>query len=111
MIEFFLTMKDLVLNVLTLAGGVVVRVTNSMTVTLSPASERVYLAILAHWREKFCPPSFRDVMARTGIRSTSTIFYHIERLEAAGLLRVMDAGQSRGLVPVIIEKALQESIL
>ena len=82
-----------------------------MTITLSPASERVYLAILTHWREKFCPPSFRDVMERTGIRSTSTIFYHIARLEAAGLLRVTDAGQSRGLVPVVVEKVLKESIL
>lgn len=95
---------------LLLAGGVVVKATGSTRVTLSPASERVYLAILAHWRDKFCPPSFRDVMERTGIRSTSTIFYHIDRLQALGLLRVMDAGQSRGLVPVVIEQAL-ESIL
>jgi SOS-response transcriptional repressor LexA len=48
--------------------------------------ERVYLAILDHWREYVVPPVYLDIMAATGLRSKSTVSMHYDQLVKDGLI-------------------------
>jgi SOS-response transcriptional repressor LexA len=47
---------------------------------------KVYQAILAHWEKHGYAPAFPDLMEATGIRSKSTIEYHLANLKDAGLI-------------------------
>lgn len=47
-------------------------------------SEKVFAAILNHWREYAVPPVIRDVMQETGITSTSVVGYYYQKLTKIG---------------------------
>lgn len=60
-------------------------------------SELLLCAIHAYWTANHFSPCTRDLMAPTRIASTSTINYHLKRLEAQGsITRVR--GISRSIV-------------
>ena len=46
----------------------------------------VLLAIASYWETNCLAPSLRDLMAATGIRSTSGVNYHVKALVEDGLL-------------------------
>ena len=48
-------------------------------------------------KERGYSPTLRDLMTRTGIASTSTVSYHLNKLETMGLIR-RDANVCRGIV-------------
>lgn len=41
-------------------------------------------------------PAIRQLQAATGLKSTSAVFYHLDRLQRAGLIR-LDRFKSRGI--------------
>lgn len=53
---------------------------------LTRAQERVLGAIAAHWADTGLPPTFRELEAATGYRSTSTVHRTVRQLEALGLV-------------------------
>ena len=63
----------------------------------SSTTERVFRAIVAFRQEHDYSPSYRDLMALTGLRSSSSIDYHLRKLRAAGLIARED-GQARTIV-------------
>lgn len=59
----------------------------------------VLQAIKAFWAAHGFSPSIRDIMAETGITSTSVVRYHIDRLERAGVMK-RTPGVARSYVPI-----------
>jgi len=57
---------------------------------------RVYEYIVAYIRDKGYPPAVRDICAGVGVRSTSTIHSHLQRLQQQGKI-VYSAGKRRAI--------------
>lgn len=49
-----------------------------------------YTAILAYMGENGIAPTIREIMAKTGISSTSVVRYHLRKLRTDGLIRFDD---------------------
>lgn len=54
---------------------------------LSNQQKHIYEFIKKHQQQKGYPPSVREICVAVGLKSTSTVHGHIERLERKGLLR------------------------
>lgn len=54
---------------------------------LSNQQKNIYDFIKKHQQQKGYPPSVREICVAVGLKSTSTVHGHIERLERKGLLR------------------------
>lgn len=54
---------------------------------LSNQQKHIYEYIKQHQQQKGYPPSVREICLAVGLKSTSTVHGHIERLERKGLLR------------------------
>lgn len=63
---------------------------------LTDRQERVLIEIGKHVRDRGIAPTVREVMAATGISSTSVTTYHMRRVERAGYIR-RSAVLSRGI--------------
>lgn len=51
-----------------------------------------------YWKENKHSPSYREIMARMGVNSTSVVAYHVNLLIKQGLL-TMERGKPRSLRP------------
>ena len=60
---------------------------NAMAETLKGTTKKVYDYIVEYSNEHGYQPSLREIADVTGIKSASTIFYHIEKLEKSGLVK------------------------
>jgi len=67
------------------------------------ARDRVFLAILDHWRTYAVPPVIRDVCKAAGVSSTSYVWKQYRSLEMAGRIVIVQ----RHPVPVEIVKLIQ----
>lgn len=68
-------------------------------VQLTDKERSVYHFIERSLEENGYPPTVRDICKATGIKSTSTVYAYIKRLEEKGVI-VRNAGKSRALNPV-----------
>ena len=50
--------------------------------------DRVYQCIVGYFMENGYAPSIRDICAGTGLKSSGTVFYYLQRLEADGRIEV-----------------------
>jgi len=71
---------------------------------LHSTTDQVLQAIKASWAAEGYSPSIRDIMAATGITSTSVARYHLLRLERAGVMK-RTPGVARSYV--LIEKGVK----
>lgn len=63
---------------------------------LSPRERTVLLALMAYTRKHGYPPTRRELGDLAGLSSTSVVSYHLEKLEARGLIR-WTRGVARGI--------------
>lgn len=68
-------------------------------IQLSDKERSIYYFIERSLEENGYPPTVRDICKATGIKSTSTVYAYIGRLEEKGVI-VRNAGKSRALNPV-----------
>ncbi|WP_305784326.1 transcriptional repressor LexA [Symbioplanes lichenis] len=54
---------------------------------LTPQQQRILAVVAASIRERGYPPTMREIAARVGLRSPSTVAHHLQVLEQHGLLR------------------------
>lgn len=67
-------------------------------------------AINEFWRERYRPPTVRQVMALSGLRSTSTTSRVLDDLEEQGMiLKSGSKGESRVAVPLWVQAAIREA--
>lgn len=66
---------------------------------LSDISQAVYEVIERVHSLEGAGPSYREIMAETGLKSKAAVGYHIERLEAVGWI-TREPHIDRGIVPV-----------
>lgn len=63
--------------------------------TLTSRQRLVFDAIVAHLREERCPPTRRELSARTGIENPNAIQEHLRAIEMKGLIVL--TGKSSGI--------------
>ena len=75
------------------------------TTDLTPRQAEILALIRDHMRREGFPPTPRELMALTGIKSPNGIVCHLASLKRKGLLRGGDGGarQSRPWVPIVPE--------
>ncbi len=66
---------------------------------LSPKQERIYDFILSFTRENGYPPSVREIAEAVGLKSPSTVHFHLKSLEEAGVIS-RGAGKTRAITAV-----------
>lgn len=68
-------------------------------VKLSPKQARIYEYILSFTEANGYPPSVREIAGAVGLKSPSTVHFHLKSLEDAGVI-VRDAGKTRAISAV-----------
>ena len=63
---------------------------------LTPKQQRIYDFIRTFLRQQGYPPSLREISQAVGVRSPSTVKYHLDRLRQAGVIQ-WDGGKTRSL--------------
>ena len=63
---------------------------------ISEAQARIYNFLRERIQTDGVPPSVREICTATGIRSTSTVHYHLKALESAGYIS-RDEGLNRSI--------------
>lgn len=63
---------------------------------------KIYMAIVGHWKDNFCSPTVRELAAVTQIIHPSIVYYHIRRLVEDGMI-VRTPGKARSFIPVGLE--------
>lgn len=63
---------------------------------LTPKQQRIYDFICAFLRQQGYPPSLREISQAVGVRSPSTVKYHLDHLRQAGVIQ-WDGGKTRSL--------------
>jgi len=64
-----------------------------------PTTQQVFNACVEHARQHHgVPPTRRQLMERTGIRSTSQVFYHLKKLVALDWIRTDSTNSSIEIV-------------
>ncbi len=66
---------------------------------LSPKQARIYEFILSFTRENGYPPSVREIADAVGLKSPSTVHFHLKSLEEAGVI-TRGAGKTRAITAV-----------
>ena len=64
--------------------------------TLSPKQQQIYDYIISFSAEHGYPPSVREIGAYVGLKSPSTVHFHLKGLEAAGLINKAE-GKTRSI--------------
>ena len=72
---------------------------------LTPKQQRIYDYILDYTNEYGYPPSVREIAAAVGLKSPSTVHFHLKALEEAGAI-VRGSGKTRAITPT--EQAVEE---
>ena len=67
--------------------------------TLSPKQQQIYDYIIAFSAEHGYPPSVREIGAFVGLKSPSTVHFHLKGLETAGLITKAE-GKTRSITVV-----------
>jgi repressor LexA len=67
--------------------------------SLSPKQTRIYEFILAYTQEYGYPPSVREIADAVGLKSPSTVHFHLKSLEEAGVI-TRGAGKTRAITAV-----------
>ena len=65
---------------------------------LTPKQQRIYDFIRTFTRRQGYPPTLREIGQAVGVRSPSTVKYHLDNLRQAGLIQ-WDGGKTRPLPP------------
>lgn len=63
---------------------------------LTPKQQRIYDFIRTFTRNMGYPPTLREIGQNVGVRSPSTVKYHLDNLRSAGLLQ-WDGGKTRSI--------------
>ena len=63
---------------------------------LTPKQQRIYDFIRTFTRRQGYPPTLREIGQAVGVRSPSTVKYHLDNLRQAGLIQ-WDGGKTRSL--------------
>ncbi len=66
---------------------------------LSPKQARIYEFILSFTQENGYPPSVREIAEAVGLKSPSTVHFHLKSLEEAGVI-TRGAGKTRAITAV-----------
>ena len=66
---------------------------------LSPKQQQIYDYIIAFSAEHGYPPSVREIGAAVGLRSPSTVHFHLKGLETAGLITKAE-GKTRSITVI-----------
>ena len=64
--------------------------------TLTPKQQRIYDYIVEFTAEHGYPPSVREIAAAVGLKSPSTVHFHLKALEAAGVI-TKEEGKTRAI--------------
>lgn len=72
---------------------------------LSKMQQKIYAYIAACIREQGYPPSVREIGEAVGLKSPSTVHFHLKHLAEAG---VIEKGTGKGRAITLTEPALQE---
>ena len=75
--------------------------------TLSPKQQQIYDYIISFSAEHGYPPSVREIGAYVGLKSPSTVHFHLKRLESAGLITKAE-GKTRSITVAQPEASAQE---
>ena len=75
--------------------------------TLSPKQQQIYDYIISFSAEHGYPPSVREIGAYVGLKSPSTVHFHLKGLEAAGLINKAE-GKTRSITVAQPEASAQE---
>ena len=70
---------------------------------LSNPQQIIYDFIKSHQEEKGYPPSVREICEAVGLKSTSTVHGHLERLERKGIIR-RDPAKPRAIELVEVQR-------
>ncbi|MCD7752997.1 MAG: transcriptional repressor LexA [Clostridiales bacterium] len=65
---------------------------------LTPKQQRIYDYILDFTADNGYPPSVREIAAAVGLKSPSTVHFHLKALEEAGAI-VRGSGKTRAITP------------
>jgi repressor LexA len=65
---------------------------------LTPKQQRIYDYILSYTEEYGYPPSVREIASAVGLKSPSTVHFHLKALEEAGAI-VRGTGKTRAITP------------
>ncbi len=65
---------------------------------LTPKQRRIYDYILTYTSEHGYPPSVREIASAVGLKSPSTVHFHLKALEEAGAI-VRGSGKTRAITP------------
>ena len=66
---------------------------------LSPKQQQIYEFIIAFQAEHGYPPSVREIGEKVGLKSPSTVHFHLKGLEGAGLITKAE-GKTRAITVV-----------
>lgn len=66
---------------------------------LTPKQQRIYDYILEFTEQQGYPPSVREIAQAVGLKSPSTVHFHMKALEEAGVIQKC-AGKTRAVTPV-----------
>ncbi len=66
---------------------------------LTPKQRRIYDYILSYTNEYGYPPSVREIASAVGLKSPSTVHFHLKALEEAGAI-VRGSGKTRAITPM-----------
>lgn len=69
----------------------------------------IYEFIKKQINDKGCPPSIREICAAVGLKSTSTVHGHLERLEKKGLIK-RDSTKTRSIEIMPYKTSIKEMI-
>ena len=64
--------------------------------TLSPKQQQIYDYILSFTAQHGYPPSVREIGAAVGLKSPSTVHFHLKKLADAGVIEI-GAGKGRAI--------------
>jgi repressor LexA len=69
--------------------------------TLSKMQKKIYDYLLSCIREQGYPPSVREIADAVGLKSPSTVHFHLKHLEEAGYIE-KGAGKGRAIAPICL---------
>lgn len=75
---------------------------------LTPKQNQIYDYILMYTRQRGYPPSVREIAAAVGLKSPSTVHFHLKAMEAAGVV-TRGVGKTRSITLVDCEEPDQEN--
>lgn len=69
--------------------------------------QRILAVVNEAWRSQYESPTYREIMAATGISSTSQVGYHLDKLEYYGMIVRSKRGK---IIPAWVAAAIRAEI-